>query len=67
MPAKALSTFEIKQVGEGGYTLHIADDGGGEIELTATAEQLDVVSERLIELLEENDGEAGDEAAGEAA
>ena len=54
MADKALSTFEIKKAG-GGYTLHIEDDAGDKIEFTATAEQLDVISERLIELLDDDD------------
>lgn len=54
MADKALSTFEIKKAGEG-FTVHIEDDAGDKIEFTATAEQLDVISERLIELLDDDD------------
>ena len=60
MADKALSKFEIKKAGEG-YTLHIEDDAGDKIEFTATAEQLDVVSERLIELLDDDDAAALDD------
>ena len=58
MADRALSTFEIKKAGEG-YTLHIEDDAGDKIEFTATAEQLDVISERLIELLDDDDSVSG--------
>lgn len=54
MANAALAKFEIKKDGDG-YALHIEDDGGEKIELTATAEQLDVISESLIELLEADD------------
>ena len=54
MADKALSTFEIKKAGEG-FTVHIEDDAGDKMEFTATAEQLDVISERLIELLDDDD------------
>ena len=60
MADKALSKFEVKKA-DGGYTLHIEDDAGEKIEFTATSEQLDVISETLIELLEEDDATSGDE------
>ena len=60
MADKALSTFEIRKAGEG-YTLHIEDDAGEKIEFTASAEQLDVISERLIELLDDDDSVADDD------
>ena len=61
MAGKALTTFEIKKAGDG-YTMHIEDDSGEKIEFTATAEQLDVISESLIEILEADDSaEAGED------
>lgn len=49
--AKALSRFTIEPDGEG-YTLHIEDEDGDTLELTATAEQLDLISEAIDEHLE---------------
>ena len=54
MAGKPLAKFEIKKAGDG-YILHLEDEGGAQIELTADAEQLDVISEQLIELLETDD------------
>ncbi len=61
MAGKALTTFEIKKAGDG-YTMHIEDDAGDRIEFTATVEQLDLISESLIEILEADDStDAADE------
>ena len=49
--AKALARFTIEPDGEG-YTLHIEDEDGDTLELTATAEQLDLISEAIEEHLE---------------
>jgi enolase len=51
--AKALSRFTIEP-GDDGYTLHIEDDGGETLELTATAEQLDIIAEAIEDQLEED-------------
>ncbi len=51
--AKALSRFTIEPAGDG-YTLHIEDDAGETLELTATAEQLDIIAEAIEDQLEED-------------
>lgn len=51
---KALAKFTIAEAGEG-YTLHIEDDGGATLELTATAEQLDLIAETVDQLLGDDD------------
>jgi hypothetical protein len=51
--AKALARFTIEPDGEG-YTLHIEDEDGDTLELTATAEQLDLIAEALDDQLEED-------------
>jgi hypothetical protein len=48
--AKALSRFTIERVGDE-YTLHIEDEDGDTLELTATFDQLDLISESLEEHL----------------
>ncbi len=49
--AKALSRFTIEPAGEG-YTLHIEDEDGETLELTATVEQLDLIAESIEDHLE---------------
>lgn len=49
--ARALARFTIEPDGEG-YTLHIEDEDGDTLELTSTAEQLDLISEAIEEHLE---------------
>lgn len=49
--AKALARFTIEPGGDG-YTLHIEDEDGDTLELTATAEQLDLISEAIEDQLE---------------
>lgn len=49
--AKALARFTI-QPSDDGYTLHIEDDGGETLELTATAEQLDIIAEAIEDHLD---------------
>ena len=62
MAISALSKFEFKKADDG-YVLHIEDDSGDKIELTATLEQMDVISDALIEILEADDSaeESGDD------
>ncbi|HYZ47448.1 MAG TPA: hypothetical protein VE567_00995 [Sphingomonas sp.] len=48
--AKALSRFTIERDGDD-YVLHIEDEDGDTLELTATFEQLDLISEALEEHL----------------
>lgn len=54
--AKALARFTIEP-SDDGYMLHIEDDGGDTLELTATPEQLDLIAEAIEDHLDE----AGDE------
>lgn len=61
--AKALTKFTINEAGEG-YTLHIESEGGDTLELTATAEQLDLIDEALDTLLSRDEG-AVDEVDGD--
>lgn len=66
--AKALAKFTIVDEDEG-FRLHIEDDSGGKLELTATAEQLDLIAETIDDLLGgddavdalEDDDEAGED------
>ena len=48
--AKALSRFTIERAGDE-YVLHIEDEEGDTLELTASFEQLDLISESLEEHL----------------
>jgi hypothetical protein len=52
--AKALAKFTITEAGEG-YRLHIEDDGGETLELTATYEQLDLIAETVEDMLGDDD------------
>lgn len=52
--AKALAKFTISE-GDDGYRLHIEDDGGDTLELTATADQLDLIAEAVDNLLAKDD------------
>ncbi len=49
--AKTLAHFSITQSPEG-YVLHLEDEDGEELELLATYEQLDLISEALDEQLD---------------
>lgn len=48
--AKALSRFTIERDGDD-YLIHIEDEDGDTVELTASFEQLDLISEALEEHL----------------
>jgi hypothetical protein len=48
--AKALSRFTIERGGDD-YIIHIEDEDGDTVELTASFEQLDLISESLEEHL----------------
>lgn len=48
--AKALSRFTIERAGDD-YVLHIEDEEGDTLELTANFDQLDLISEALEEHL----------------
>ncbi len=49
--AKALAHFTIEMAGEG-YVLTIEDEDGGQLELSATPEQLDLIAEAIEEHLD---------------
>ncbi len=50
---KTLARFTIEPAAEG-YSLHIEDEDGETLELSATAEQLDLIAEAIEEHLEED-------------
>jgi hypothetical protein len=52
--AKKLAKFTITEAGEG-FSLHIEDDAGHVLELTATREQVDLIDDTLEEILEDGD------------
>ena len=58
---KKLAKFTITEAGED-FNLHIEDEAGDVLELTATRDQLDVIDDSLEELLEQSDD--GDEVKG---
>jgi hypothetical protein len=64
--ANPISTFTLT-AGEDGFTLRIEDTAGQVLEVLATDEQLDVLSEEIDRVLEENavyesfDDEDGDD------
>jgi hypothetical protein len=51
--AKALARFTIEPTEEG-FALHIEDEDGDTLELTATPEQLDLLAEAIDEHLSED-------------
>jgi len=60
--AKSLAHFTIEPSGDG-FILSIEDEGGAQLELTATPEQLDLIAEAIDEHLE-NDVDDIDEVQG---
>jgi len=54
--AKTLSQFTISSQGED-YVLHIETDDGGRMDVNATYEQLDLISEAIDERLDEDEEE----------
>ena len=52
--AKKLAKFTITEAGEG-FNLHIEDEAGHVLELTATREQVDLIDDTLEEILEDGD------------
>lgn len=62
--AKALAKFSVVPGGEG-YQLHIEDDGGDTLELSATYEQMELLVDTLDELLEADDSALEAEARDE--
>lgn len=55
--AKTLSEFTISAEGED-YVLHIATDDGETIDINATYEQLDLISEAIDDRLDSDEEEA---------
>ena len=51
---KKLAKFTINEAGEG-FSLHIEDEAGHVLELSATREQIDLIVDSLEDLLEEGD------------
>jgi hypothetical protein len=58
---KKLARFTVDEV-DGDYRMHVADDGGGTLELSVTREQLDVIVDTLDDLLALDD--SADEVPG---
>ena len=54
--AKTLSEFTISSEGEN-YVLHIATDDGETLDVNASYEQLDLISEAIEERLDEDEDE----------
>ncbi len=52
--AKTLSRFTISAEGEG-YVLHVETDDGQTLDVNATYEQLDLISEAIEERLDEDE------------
>lgn len=52
--ARTLARFTITDAGDD-YTLHIEDDAGDTVEMTATYEQLDLIAEAIDEHLDDGD------------
>ncbi|WP_207210273.1 hypothetical protein [Lichenibacterium ramalinae] len=68
---KKLAKFTVTEAGEG-FNLHIEDEGGQVLELSATRDQVDLIVDKLDELLSQDDSadeidgeEAGDDEADE--
>lgn len=51
---KKLAKFTITEAGEG-FALHIEDEAGDVLELSATRDQIDVIADTLDEILEQGD------------
>ena len=64
--AKKLAKFNVAAAGED-FRLHIEDDAGHVLELSATRDQVDVIADKLDELLSEDDSadeiDAGEEVS----
>ena len=52
--AKKLKRFHVEQAGEE-FSLHIEDEAGTVLELSASREQLDVIADSLDELLSQTE------------
>lgn len=56
--ARTLSSFSVTADGKGDYLISIEDDDGETIELTATYEQLDLMSEAIDDALDDDEEDA---------
>ncbi|MES2988484.1 MAG: hypothetical protein V4808_11305 [Pseudomonadota bacterium] len=60
--ARTLSQFTITPDGQGDYVLSMEDDDGETLDFTASAEQLDLITEAIEEQLDsEDDDMLGDD------
>ncbi|MDB5649081.1 MAG: hypothetical protein JWL62_601 [Hyphomicrobiales bacterium] len=51
-----LARFTVSREGND-YRIHVEDEAGGQLDLAATAEQIDVIAEALDDLLAMDDAE----------
>ena len=51
---KKLAKFTLSEAGEG-FNLHIEDEAGHVLELSSTRDQLDVIADKLEEVLSQDD------------
>ena len=56
--ARTLSSFSITADGKGDYLISIEDEDGETIELTASYDQLDMISEAIDDALDEDEEDA---------
>ncbi len=56
--ARILSQFTISPDRDGDYTLHLEDEDGETIEMTASYEQLDLIVEGIEEVLDMDEEDA---------
>jgi uncharacterized protein YegP (UPF0339 family) len=56
--ARILSQFTITPDSDGDYTLHLEDEEGETIEMTASYEQLDLIVEGIEEVLDSDEEDA---------
>ena len=56
--ARILSQFTITPDSDGDYTLHLEDEDGETIEMTASYEQLDLIVEGIEEVLDMDEEDA---------
>ncbi len=64
---KKLAKFTVTEAGES-FNLHIEDEAGHVLELSATRDQVDVIADKLDELLSQDDSAdeiEGDEVEGD--
>ena len=59
---KTLAKFTIAEAGED-FSLHIEDEAGHVLEFSATRDQIDLIADRLDEILSQSD--SGDEVGGD--